>query len=111
MKPEEKTQLWRIERPLDKCVLYMLMKKYSLCSKCGIRCKPNIHHKNRNRLDNSKRNLVVLCKVCHGREHGIEGQNAMEEHRHFLSDTCEEISVRNLSNRLSYGFQLLREYE
>jgi hypothetical protein len=51
--------------------------KYGLtkdkCSKCGrkkwnkqsIQC----HHKNRDRTDNSRKNLIILCVNCHMNQH------------------------------------------
>ena len=78
------------------------------CAICGTVNDLSIHHIDRNHKNNEKHNLMVLCQVCHGREHGSDGFNELEDHRHHFSDACEEISDRNLNNRLSYGFSLLR---
>ena len=43
-----------------------------ICERCGYDARPEIlviHHKNRNRANNTKRNLEVLCPNCHAIEH------------------------------------------
>ena len=45
------------------------------CNRCGVDVRTlrpyqySVHHKNRNRNDNSAENLEVLCKSCHQVEH------------------------------------------
>jgi hypothetical protein len=40
------------------------------CSRCRSRSELHTHHINRNKADCRPSNLMVLCKDCHGREHG-----------------------------------------
>lgn len=50
-----------------------------LCEKCGIINKSQnhpVHHKDRNRANNSPDNLIVLCSVCHALEHK-KGRNSL----------------------------------
>jgi len=39
------------------------------CNKCGFTKALIVHHKNRNRKDNSIENLEILCSNCHYIEH------------------------------------------
>jgi len=39
------------------------------CSKCNSRVRVSIHHKDRNRLNNIKENLILLCNSCHSKLH------------------------------------------
>ena len=48
--------------------------KESICSKCGeeefrLLC---VHHINEDRTDNDPKNLIVICRSCHSREHKLE---------------------------------------
>lgn len=49
------------------------MRETKHCEKCGFTHENlsvlEVHHKDRNRLNNSKSNLIVLCKNCHFLEH------------------------------------------
>ena len=53
------------------------IKEYKfVCQKCLNRFASNklqIHHINHNEGDNSKRNLLVVCKNCHEKIHNKEG--------------------------------------
>jgi len=43
------------------------------CSKCGSAFTLQVHHLNyRNILDVNEKDLVVLCRYCHEKEHGIK---------------------------------------
>lgn len=53
-----------------------LKNKEHICEKCNFKEFPEIlqvHHKNRNRKDNSIDNLEVLCPNCHHKEHFRKG--------------------------------------
>lgn len=41
------------------------------CKICGSRRKLVIHHRNGNRNDNTKRNLIKICRSCHSRVHDL----------------------------------------
>lgn len=48
------------------------------CGDCGVvLCRQenrhllHVHHRNRNSLDNSRRNLVALCVQCHSKQPGV----------------------------------------
>ena len=46
--------------------------KEMMCERCGYNKYPSVlivHHKDRNRENNSLSNLEVLCPTCHGEEH------------------------------------------
>jgi len=57
-------------------ITHRLRKSIGICQICGIE-EPKIltlHHKDRNRKNNKKENLVALCKDCHvAVHHGITG--------------------------------------
>jgi len=50
-------------------------KKSWVCQECKVDCSGernlvHVHHKNRDRKDNSEGNLMVLCIQCHGKQPG-----------------------------------------
>ena len=60
----------------------------SKCGVCGSKKFLGIHHKNRNRGDNSIENLQVLCRSCHAKHHyyadhrvGKDGKFLKEERK------------------------------
>jgi len=44
------------------------------CERCGYKKYEilHVHHKNRNRNDNSMENLEIICPNCHYEEHYLE---------------------------------------
>lgn len=71
---------YKIGRPKDKANIFRVLKfklledKNSCCERCGYNKSQilQIHHKNRNRKDNSKNNLEIICPNCHYEEHYLE---------------------------------------
>lgn len=49
---------------------FKVYKKEPICERCGSFEDIHVHHKNRNRDDNSEANLEILCQPCHMKEHG-----------------------------------------
>ena len=39
------------------------------CAVCGLRGKLEVHHKDKNRKNNSPENLMIVCPKCHGNIH------------------------------------------
>jgi len=68
---------YKIGRPRDKFVQAQAMKIRLLeirggkCERCKFSKKEilEVHHKNRNRNDNSDKNLEIICPNCHAEEH------------------------------------------
>lgn len=56
--------------------LYHLLAKEegAECERCGSTIFLLVHHKDRNRENNDRGNLEVLCKSCHQREHLIKDE-------------------------------------
>ena len=65
-------------------------KKKSSCERCGEKSNLQVHHKDRNPLNDSKSNLETLCQNCHSQEH--------EENRMSLCAVCG-VEFRAASHR------------
>jgi hypothetical protein len=71
---------YKIGRPKDKANIFRVLKlklineKGKGCERCNYKkCAIlQIHHKNRNRMDNSIENLEIICPNCHYEEHYLE---------------------------------------
>ena len=53
------------------------------CEHCGYKAFPGIlvlHHKDRDRTNNTRENLAVLCPNCHAIEHLDENKNGWQHH-------------------------------
>lgn len=74
---------YKIGRPKDKASCFRALKKQILekRGKFCERCKYDtyeilqVHHKNKNRNDNSDKNLEILCPNCHYEEHLLKHKN------------------------------------
>ena len=44
---------------------YVLKNKPNKCENCGSKYNIIIHHKDKNRMNNSLKNLQILCQGCH----------------------------------------------
>ena len=62
----------------------------------------NIHHKDRNRKNNTKDNLVYLCPSCHSKEHPSNVRA-----RSF--DMVDYLHPHRIGDRLRTGFNMLNE--
>jgi 5-methylcytosine-specific restriction endonuclease McrA len=68
---------YKIGRPRDKAETFRVLKirlseeGKKVCERCSYGKQEilQIHHKNRNRTDNSLENLEILCPNCHYEEH------------------------------------------
>ena len=49
------------------------------CEICGVKEKLCVHHKNRNRTDNSKENIITVCRSDHMRIHHREDPNRQKK--------------------------------
>jgi len=66
-----------------------------------------IHHKDKNRKNNTKDNLVYLCTSCHRKEH-IDYTN--EDSVLFrANDTVDYFQPHKVGYRLKAGFNMLNE--
>lgn len=59
---------------------YILRRDDYRCRKCGSADSLHVHHivHRSERCDHSKSNLITLCNVCHGKEHGIRFETSDE---------------------------------
>ena len=48
------------------------------CAECGSRRRLDIHHKDRDKKNQTPENLVVLCHRCHMREHARAGETGWD---------------------------------
>jgi 5-methylcytosine-specific restriction endonuclease McrA len=59
--------------------------KDRICERCGSKHNILVHHRDRNRYNNKKGNLEVLCKSCHQKEHEA-GKNLHLDSKAFKSN-------------------------
>lgn len=52
----------------------------SACETCGSKSRLGLHHKDRDRMNNSPENLQTLCPTCHTRLHWVEGKTPWRLH-------------------------------
>lgn len=81
----------RIERNIEsnksRAKAREIMSHIKICEKCWSTSHLEVHHKNRNPLDNDKDNLTKICLSCH-----------YEEHKH---ESIWVIMLRKLNYKLS----------
>lgn len=41
------------------------------CEMCGKKGRVEVHHINKDRMDNSRENLKILCRKCHNKQHDV----------------------------------------
>jgi predicted nucleic acid-binding Zn ribbon protein len=71
---------YKQNRPRDKVKSYqrlkirLLQKRGKVCERCGYEIFEilQLHHKDRNRLNNGFENLELICPNCHFEEHFLE---------------------------------------
>ena len=71
---------YNMHRPKDKVVsqralkVRLLQERGAICERCGYQKRQilQVHHKDRNRLNNALDNLELICPNCHCEEHYLE---------------------------------------
>ncbi len=87
---------YKIGRPKDKAVMFRALKlrlmreRGKKCERCGYSKYEilQVHHKNRNRLDNRTENLEIICPNCHYEEHLLK--------KSWLNDIVEKETENNI---------------
>ena len=74
-----------------------VMKK---CERCGSTHKLERHHKDRDVANNSRKNLEVLCKICHLKEHEKEAWTMNGNMWGFRVDLTTRKRIDKLSKAL-----------
>ena len=60
----------------------IMLKKHNACQICGSKKNLELHHKDENRGNNSLKNLQLLCKSCHSKQHrGKEWHSKIIKHK------------------------------
>lgn len=59
---------------INKKLRNYLLETLKGCEICGSRNDLQVHHKNRDRSNNTRENLLLLCKTCHAKEHIKRGE-------------------------------------
>jgi hypothetical protein len=57
-----------------------IVKAAGRCSLCGGTKRLGIHHKDRDKHNQSPSNLQVLCHRCHMREHAVHGETGWDRY-------------------------------
>lgn len=52
-----------------------ILKERKSCEHCGTQINLQVHHINKDRTNNTSRNLLLLCHLCHANEHKNMGNN------------------------------------
>ena len=63
----------------------------TICEMCGRTGKMQIHHKDGNPFNNNLENLVILCKECHKKVHGLPVEEVYDEELEYDFDEEKEI--------------------
>ena len=63
------------------------------CEMCGATSRIGLHHKDRNRTNNSPENLQTLCPICHTRLHWEQGKMPWRRHSAFCN-VCSKPAKR-----------------
>lgn len=85
---------------------YIKKNKIFMCEECHEEVSLiHKHHSDRDRLNNDPSNIILLCNICHGREHGAEG---IDERTIKLGDAYDMMTNKSrLNTRMREGFALL----
>jgi len=65
----EKNSRWLDGHKAVRRLAFLRYKLKKICNKCSSRKEIVVHHKNKDRTNNSKENLEILCNSCHNSYH------------------------------------------
>jgi hypothetical protein len=75
-----------------------LLGKYRYCWRCGSPEGLSVHHDDKNRLNNSSKNVFVLCFKCHGAIHGRDKKLGRDRHlvnlTLFTPEVVEALTIK-----------------
>lgn len=72
----------------------------SKCEFCGTDKKLLFHHKDKNFNNNSKENIQLLCKECHGNMHSVKEVKKKDEFFYVCDDCCNIFITKNKCSSL-----------
>ena len=56
---------------IARLMAYEIFKLPHICETCGYSGRVEVHHINKDRDDNSRENIKILCRKCHNKLHGV----------------------------------------
>ena len=56
---------------IARTIAYEILGLPHICERCGFEGRVEVHHINKKRDDNRRENLMIFCKSCHCKEHGV----------------------------------------
>lgn len=83
------------------------MAKFGICEDCKQKYRLDVHHKDRNHSNNDPKNIQMLCRRCHGRQHGYEKSEGLIG----AADLTYEIGNHKTTARLNAGFEMMSGVE
>ena len=66
-----KKTLYTYQGNVARIIAYEILKLPHTCEVCGAQGRTEVHHINKDRTDNSRENIKILCRRCHLDVHGI----------------------------------------
>ena len=69
VKVGESNQLYSDAHHSAREIAYLVLGREYKCERCGSTRNVDVHHKDRNHLNNTPENLELLCRSCHMKEH------------------------------------------
>jgi len=56
---------------IARAIAYDILKLPRVCETCGFSGRVEVHHINKDRDNNTRENLKILCRKCHNKVHGV----------------------------------------
>ena len=82
-----------------------------VCQQCGSMENLQIHHKNGNWKDNSRENLVLLCRKCHLEIHQTQRKNSERKEWIYVGLPAEIVKlIDEVVNSRKWGFRSRSEF-
>ena len=56
---------------IARTIAFEVLKLPHVCEECGVNGQVQVHHINKDRDNNTRENLMILCRRCHNNAHGV----------------------------------------
>lgn len=71
------------------------------CEKCGSKKQICVHHKNYKHIFQEEySDLIILCKCCHEKEHGILNRNIKKKKKMHILTLAQKVNLKKTNKKM-----------
>jgi hypothetical protein len=91
---------------IARTIAYEILKLPHVCEICGLECRTEVHHINKDRKDNTRENIMILCRSCHNKKHDVI---LPKKEKLFEQEVLEQLPVPRSNHKYNSKSRIYKE--